>query len=191
MFDELSEFLRPLPAHLRRLWHPDIGCQVLCRTGKPIRIPHAGDTSSPYYNDHSYNPRLTSEAVVGVGVNGWNWIDQRSEYVTFDVDSVANHGGGLPDDQLAEILAKLMDVPETEIIRSKSGRGIHVRLYFAPQPHAMTHGEHAHNGARALAWLAQETGLPLQSAVDACGKIAWIWHADTAPGGFHLLKEAK
>ncbi len=190
MFPELSEFVRDFPKHLRRLWRPDIGTQVLFAKGEPVRIPWGGETPGPYFNDHSYHPRLTAENVVAVGVNGWAWPDGRSEYVTFDLDSVANHGDGLPDEQLAEIVGRLMDVPEAEIVRSKSGRGIHVRLFFDPKPHALTHTEHAHNGARALAWLAQRTGLPLQAAVDACGKIAWIWHRDTAPNGFELLKEA-
>ena len=190
MYRELSEFLRPLPAHLRRLWRPDIGTQVLWVEGKPCRIPHGGDTATPYYDDTPYHPPLTAETVQGVGVNGWNWCDQRSEYVTFDIDSIGNHGNGLPDQQMAEIVAKLMVVPEVELIRSKSGRGVHARVYFDPQPRALPHNAHAHNGKRALLWLAQETGLPLTAAVDACGMIAWIWHRDTAPTGFQLLKEA-
>ncbi len=190
MFQELSEFLRPLPPYLRRLWRPDIGTQVLFVRGKPIRIPHGGMTAKPEYHDHGYHPPLNAKTVKGVGVNGWVWDDGLSEYVTFDLDSVANHGDGLSDERLAEIIGRLMDVPEAEIIRSKSGRGIHVRVYFDPKPRALTHAEHARNGARALAWLAQKTGLPLQAAVDMCGQIAWIWHQDTAPGGFELLKEA-
>lgn len=137
------------------------------------------------------SPAADGETVKGVGVNGWNWCDQLSEYCTYDLDSIANHGDGLTDEHLAKIVGRLMDVPEVEIVRSKSGRGIHVRVFFDPQPHALTHAEHARNGARALAWLAQKTGLPLQAAVDACAKIAWIWHQDTAPGGFRLLKEAR
>jgi hypothetical protein len=190
MLDQLSDFLRPLPPHLRRLWRPDLGAQILFVHGKPCRIPSGGKTASPYFNDHDYHPRLTPQTVKAVGVNGWGWADQRSEFTTFDVDSIANHGDGLTDEQLAEIVGRLMDVPEAEIIRSKSGRGIHVRIFFDPQPRALTHAEHARNGARALAWLAEQTGLPLAAAVDACGKIAWVWHRDTAPGGFELLKEA-
>ena len=190
MLDQLSDFLRPLPPHLRRLWRPDLGAQILFVHGKPCRIPSGGKTASPYFNDHDYHPRLTPQTVKAVGVNGWGWADQRSEFTTFDVDSIANHGDGLTDEQLAEIVGRLMDVPEAEIIRSKSGRGIHVRIFFDPQPRALTHAAHARNGARALAWLAEQTGLPLAAAVDACGKIAWVWHRDTAPGGFELLKEA-
>jgi hypothetical protein len=191
MFTELSEFLRPLPKHLRILWRPDLGAQILFVHGEPIRVPKAGNTPNPYFHDHSYHPPLTAETVKGVGVNGWNWCDQLSEYCTYALDSIANHGDGLTDEQLAKIVGRLMDVPEVEIVRSKSGKGIHVRVFFDPQPHALTHAEHARNGARALAWLAQKTGLPLQAAVDACAKIAWIWHQDTAPGGFQLLKEAR
>ncbi len=190
MFRELAEFLRPLPLHLRRLWGPHIGTQILFAQGVPIRIPKAGKTTKPYYHDHSQHQVLTAETVVGVAVSGWDWPDQKSVYVTFDIDSVLNHGDGLSAEQLAAITAKLMEVPEVELIRSKSGHGLHARLYFDPQPWAMSHTEHARNGARALAWLAQKTGLPLQSAVDACGKMAWIWHSDARPGGFQLLKEA-
>jgi hypothetical protein len=191
MLNELSEFLRASPPHLRKLWRPDIGTQVLFARGGPMRIPRAGGTPHPHFHDHSYHPPLTPQTVKGVGVNGWNWCDQRSEYVTFDVDSVTNHGDGLTDERLAEIVGRLMEVPEAEVVRSKSGKGIHVRIYFDPQPHALTHTEHARNGARALAWLAEKTGLPLQAAVDACAQIAWIWHQDAAPGGFQLLKEAR
>ncbi len=191
MLAELSEFLRPLPKHLRRLWRPDLGTQVVFAKGKPLRIPKGGKTAAPYFYDHCYHPRLTPASVKGIGVNGWNWCDQVSEFVTFDLDSVANHGGGLPPERLAEIAHRLMDVPEVELVRSKSGHGIHARIYFDPHPPARTHTEHAHNGARALAWLARQTGLPLESEVDAAGKIAWIWHQDTAPNGFELLKEGR
>ncbi len=136
MLDQLSDFLRPLPPHLRRLWRPDLGAQILFVHGKPCRIPSGGKTASPYFNDHDYHPRLTPQTVKAVGVNGWGWADQRSEFTTFDVDSIANHGDGLTDEQLAEIVGRLMDVPEAEIIRSKSGRGIHVRIFFDPQPRA-------------------------------------------------------
>ena len=191
MLKELSDFLRPLPRHLRRLWRPDIGTQVnFVKDDKRVRIPKGGATGSPYYHDHPYHPALTPANVKGIGVNGWCWADQLSEYVTFDLDSIANHGDGLADEQLAEVVGRLMDVPEAEIVRSKSGRGIHVRIFFDPQPRAISHTEHARNGARALAWLVQKTALPLEAAVDACAKIAWIWHQDTAPSGFELLKEA-
>jgi len=191
MLNELSEFLRPLPAHLRRLWRPDIGTQVLCVNGECYRIPKAGNTTRPFFHDHTYHPALTTESVLAVGVNGWNWADQVSEFVTFDIDAVANHTTtGLPPERLVEIVAKLMDVPDCELIRSKSGHGIHARMYFGPFPRALTHTEHAHNGARVLAWLARTTGLPLESEVDACGAIAWIYHRDTAPNGFELLKGA-
>ena len=179
MFAELSELLVRLPNHLRRLWRPDLGTQVLFVKGKPIRIPKAGETASPYFHDHTYHPRLTPETVKAVGVNGWNWADQVSEYCTYDLDSIANHGDGLTDERLAEIVGKLMEAPEVEIVRSKSGRGIHVRVFFNPLPHAITHTEHARNGARALAWLckrrASHWNRPWMPALKSRGFIIRTW----------------
>ena len=137
MFAELAEFLRPLPKHLRRLWGPHIGTQVLFVAGPPIRIPKAGKTTEPYFFDHPYHPRLSVKTVKGIGVSGWDWCDQRSAFATFDLDSIANHGDGLTDEQLAKIVGRLMAVPEVELVRSKSGHGIHARVYFDPQPHAL------------------------------------------------------
>jgi len=190
MLTELSEFVREhCPPHLRRLWGPWIGTQVLFTDGKPHRIPYGGKTPDPTYND--YKP-LSVEKVLAVGVNGWDWPDGVSRFVTLDIDSVVNHATtGLAPERLDEIVQALMAVPEVELIRSKSGHGIHARIYFAPYPLARTHTDHAHNGARALAWLARTTGLPLDAEVDACGAIAWIWHRDADPvRGFQLLKEA-
>ena len=193
LLDDLSVFLRRHLAHphLRRLWRPDIGCQVLFAKGdKRFRIPKGGATRTPYYDDTSYHPALNPESVLAVGTNGWNWIDQVSEYVTFDLDSLLNHGDGLKPEQLAEIVEKLTAVPEAEIVRSKSGLGYHVRLYFDPHPAADTHDDHAHNAHRALAWLSKKIDTPLEAAVDMCGAIAWIWHQNTASNGFELIKEA-
>jgi hypothetical protein len=191
--DDVSVFLRQHLAHphLHRLWRPDIGAQILFAKGdKRFRIPKGGATRTPYYHDTSYYPALNPESLLAVGVNGWNWADQVSEYVTFDLDSVLNHGDGLTPEQLAEIVEKIKTVPEAEIVRSKSGLGYHVRLYFDPHPPATTHNDHAHNGRRALAWLGQKIDTPLDAAVDMCGAIAWIWHQKTAPNGFELIKGA-
>ena len=189
--DSLEEFLKPLPLHLRRLWHPDVGTQVHFVNGRRIRVPKDGHTPRPYFNDHSYHPPLTAASVEAIGCNGWNWCDQKSEYVVYDLDSIVNHDDdALTDEQLAEIVGKLMQVPEVELMRSKSGHGIHARIYFDPRPKALTHTEHARNARRALAWVAQRTGLPLEKAVDAKGLIGWIWHREMGPRGFELIKEA-
>ena len=193
LLDDLSVFLRRHLSrpHLQRLWRPDIGAQVLFAKGdKRVRIPKGGATRTPFYDDTSYHPALNPESVLAVGTNGWNWVDQVSEYVTFDLDSLLNHGDGLKPEQLAEIINKINAVPEAEIVRSKSGLGYHVRLYFDPHPAADTHDDHAHNAHRALAWLSKKIDTPLEAAVDMCGAIAWIWHQNTASNGFELIKEA-
>jgi hypothetical protein len=148
-FDALSDFLRALPAHRRKLWGPYIGTQLLWDDTVPdekrkLRIPHDGDgkRGEPDYSDSSYFPSL--DKLIAVGVNGWDWPDRRSRYVTFDLDSLLNHVKGLTPEKIAEIIVKLQAVPWVEIIRSKGGHGYHIRIYFSePFPYAFTHTEHA------------------------------------------------
>ena len=143
--------------HLRRLWRPDIGTQILFAKGdKRFRIPKGGARERRITTTPAIIRRLNPESVLAVGINGWNWVDQVSEYVTFDLDSLLNHGDGLKPEQLAEIVDKINAVPEAEIVRSKSGLGYHVRLYFDPHPAADTHDDHAHNARPCLGVARQE-----------------------------------
>lgn len=193
LLDALRDFLRAhlTHSHLHRLWNSDLGVQTLFANGDRRRIPQDGHTRAPHFDDTPYHPVLTPESVLAVGVNGWNWVNQRSEFVTFDLDSVVNHTKGVPIEQLDEVVARLMAVDDVEIVRSKSGHGYHARVYFDPHPRAITHNDHSHNAKRVLAWLSQQIDYPLATTVDAAGLIAWIWHQKTAPNGFELLKHAK
>ena len=188
LLDAVAEFLKSLPPHLRRLWRPDIGTQILYQNGDAKRIPFGGNSKNPHFDDTPYYLALTPRSVLGVGVNGWNWVDQVSEYVTYDLDSIVNHAGGVPAEKLAEIVEQLKTI-DCEIVRSKSGHGYHVRVHFDPFPVALTHTAHAKNAKRVLAWLGDRLKLPMNDAVDVAGGIAWIWHANTAPNGFEVVKE--
>jgi hypothetical protein len=193
LLDDLGVFLRAnlVQPHLRKLWRTDIGTQInFVQAEKRFRIPKGGASREPYYHDTPYHPALNPESVLGVGVNGWNWVDQISEFVTFDLDSVVNHTEGLAPEALAGIVERLKTIPEVEIVRSKSGHGYHARVYFDPHPAAGSHTDHAHNARRVLAWMSKQIEMPLAGAVDCYGAIAWIWHQKTAPNGFELIKGA-
>ncbi len=186
LFAAISEHLRG--TSLEHLWNPDNGCQLLFDCAKPVRIPRGGCTAHPYFHDTMYFPPLSS--LIAVGVNGWNWVDRKSVFVVFDFDSIVNHSMGLSPEQLAAILVRLQNVPWVSIVRSKSGQGFHVYVFFEPFPHAATHKEHAYNARRVLSHLSNELILDLAQSVDMCGAIAWIWHRDAAPNGFEIVKEA-
>jgi hypothetical protein len=193
--DALTDFLDAQLAdnpYLRKLWAPAIGMQIVYTdTGrhKAKRIPWGGSTRQPWYDDTAYHPDLTVDTVKGIGVNGWDWCDQQSQYVSFDLDSVVNHTSGLAQDQLDAIVDRLMAVPDAEIVRSKSGHGYHVRVYFDPQPRADTHTDHARNARRVLQWLGKTADFAVD-AVDVAGGITWIWHRETGAQGFELIKGA-
>jgi hypothetical protein len=185
--------------HVRKLWRPDIGAQINYVIpdphGKQLvrRIPTdgKGERGEPYFDNTSYFVPPTPKTTEGIGVNGWNWVDQISEFGTFDLDSIVGHSEGLPQSELDEIAVRFREIPEVELIRSKGGHGYHARTYFEHPPVARTHKEHQLNCQRALRWLAERTGLDLTAKVDCCGVIAWIWHRNTAPNGFELIKPAE
>jgi hypothetical protein len=178
-----------------------MGCQLAYQPGKgpkspdgesrdEFRCPLHGDTK-PEIHDTSYHSPLTPDYLFSFAVNGWNWNDLKSEYVTFDLDSIVNHAKGLSPEKIQEIIDKIKAIPWTEIIKSKSGHGYHIRIYFDPPPHAATHNHHQINGQRALAYLSQVTGLDLlQDDIDVCGAMAFIWHKDTASDGLRLIKDS-
>ena len=195
LLSELTDFLKSQPPHLKKLWHSSIGTQLSFTNEVPedkreLRIPHDGNGKhgEPYFDDTAYHPPL--DQLLALGVSGWDWADKRSRYVTFDLDSLLGHVKGLTPERLAEIVDKLKQVPWVEIVKSKGGKGYHVRVYFDPLPIANTHTEHAHNAERALAHLSAVTGIDLQAEVDVCGAIAWLWHRDTSADGFALIKDS-
>ena len=196
LLSELTDFLKSQPPHLKKLWHSSIGTQLSFTNEVPedkreLRIPHDGNGKhgEPYFDDTAYHPPL--DQLLALGVSGWDWADKRSRYVTFDLDSLLNHVKGLTPEKIIEIVEKLKTVPWVEIVRSKSGHGFHVRIFFDPYPIALTHNEHARNAERALAFLSQITSLDLKAAIDKCGEMAWIYHVDTAPTGFELIKDSQ
>ena len=126
------------------------------------------------------------------GVTGWDWQNQRSTYCTIDVDHCGAHVAGHADEMIADLLSRLMLVDQAEIIHSKGGKGLHIRLYFPPAqlPLARTRAEHITNCQRSLVWLSKEIDLDLDTKADARGVVAWIYHVDRQPRGFELVKRS-
>lgn len=155
-------------------------------TWKMIRIPWSADK----------NPKFTDTKMAWdmkhaekIGLTGWNWVDKCSLWVGFDVDSIVGHKEGLPDEEIAEVLAKLMEIPWVTLRRSRGGKGFHVYVFLDPAPETKTHTEHAAVARAVLSLMAREIGEDLSAKVDVFGNILWIWHRDTADDGFELLQQ--
>lgn len=192
LLDELKSFVAAnVDGHLQGLWKPDCESQIMFDTPDPgdatFRIPRNGN-GTPCFDDTAYHPKL--DTLRAIGVTGWNWVDGRSVFNTIDIDSIVNHSAGHNTDILEDLKWRLMLVDEAEIIYSKSGEGIHVRLYFDPdaQPLARTRKEHIANCRRALDWLSRRVEIDLDTVSDCVGVVAWIYNVDRKPNGFKLVK---
>lgn len=186
LLDDLRPFVRThVPEHLQGLFAPDGETQLLF-PAKRIRIPHDGN-GSPVFDDTSYYPPVSN--LQALGVTGWNYVDGSSHHVTIDLDGL-NHKDGHSD--LDDLVARLCLLDQVEIIRSKSGKGYHARVYFDPEsaPRCRTREQHIAVAGRALVWLSSRIGEDLQAKADAVGVVAWIFHVDRGPNGFEIVKRS-
>jgi hypothetical protein len=187
-------------AHLRGLWGPWMETQLLTtaerldsKTGKmepwTPRIPHGSSTDSPTYEDTTYFP--DPKTWIAVGVSGWDWAEQRSRFLTFDVDA-GDHAAGHDDEIIADIIRALTPIAEVELLYSKGGRGVHIRVYFDEDdmPRTTNHNEHGALARPIARWLSERSGIDLERFKDCAGFIAWIAHTDAQPGGFKRIKKS-
>ena len=153
-------------------------------TWKPFRIPW-GSKNEPTYEDGplTYSLELYAQAI---GMTGWNWADQKSQWVGFDFDSIVNHTKGLTQDELKTIYNRLLAVDWVTIYSSTSGLGYHIYVFIENSPVIKNHTDHAALSRAVLSKLSGLCSFELTEKVDVCGGILWVWK-DTA-NGFNLLK---
>jgi hypothetical protein len=155
---------------------------------KHIRIPYRA-WDAPEYTTKRMGWELAEHADA-IGLTGWNWQEKKSVFVTFDLDSVANHkANALTDDEMTAIIASVSEVPWVTVRKSKSGKGRHIYVQIADSPEVANHGEHAAVARSILCLLSAASGADLQGSVDCFGSVAWIWHRQTAEDGFELVKK--
>jgi hypothetical protein len=187
-------------AHLRGLWGPWMETQINTtatytdqKTGEVKkwnpRIPKGSSTDSPTYEDTTNFP--DPKTWIGVGVSGWDWADQRSRFLTFDVDA-GDHAAGHDDEIIADIIRALTPIAEVQLLYSKGGRGVHIRVYFDEDdtPRTTNHNEHGALARPIARWLSERSGIDLERFKDCAGFIAWIAHTEAQPGGFQLIKKS-
>lgn len=171
---------------MNKRWHGWTDGKV---TWKSFRVPWRADTE-PEYTDKRLMWSLAKHAEA-IGLTGWDWRNKVTRYVGFDFDAVIGHQKGLSDAELEGIREAVSGVEWVTVRRSKSGRGIHLYVHFAQPVRTVNHTEHAALARAVLSYLSAVSGQDLESSVDTVGGVLWIWHRDTRPNGFQLLKEGK
>jgi hypothetical protein len=130
--------------------------------------------------------------VEGIGMTGWDWLNKQSLWVGFDFDSITNHEKtGLSNEELNKIRDIMYNIPYVTIVKSTSGKGLHIYVHLEPGFITATHTEHAALARSILTLLSMETGYNLQSSVDVCGGVLWVYHRkQEGTDGLSLIKSA-
>jgi len=156
------------------------------------RWPHNSNTT-PSYKDRTltYSP---GEHCKAIGTSWWNWVDGTSIGIGLDIDTEESHAvttTTVTPEQLDEIIEKLKQLSYVTLVRSKSGQGIHIYVFFNEYdlPLASNHNEHKKHAVATLAKMCRDMDYDLSQHVDAKGSIFWLWAAEIGDGGFELLKD--
>lgn len=150
--------------------------------------------TQPHYRDRplTYSP---SERVTRIGTTWFDWEQQQSIAVAFDIDAIAGHSSTTvtnTTEQLAVVLEQARSLPYTTIVRSKSGNGYHIYVFFDPsdRPQTANHKEHATAAKRVLQKMKTDSGFPFSDYIDVFGGNFWLWSNEIGPHGFELVQDA-
>ena len=172
-------------------------------TWKAFRIPWNSSGVSQF-EDSPLGFNL-ADHIEAIGLTGWKFIVEKdspnydgeykggeSIYLGYDIDSVVGHKKGLTEEELIKVEAACAPIPWISLIRSRSGRGIHLYLHLEKPVKTEDHHVHAALCRSMLSVLTIKTGIDFQApnAVDCIGMILWIWHVETEKNGLQYIKKA-
>jgi hypothetical protein len=169
-----------------------VGFTDSVNTWKPFRIPYNANTE-PTYEDSNITYDISVHAD-GVGMTGWDWKSRVSKWVAFDFDALlghsAQHQKKLSVEELNEIKQTVAQVPWVTLLKSTSGRGLHLYVHLQPFVQTANHNEHAALARAILSMLSGLTGYDFASKVDVCGGNMWVWHKKMeGTDGLTMLKQ--
>jgi hypothetical protein len=154
------------------------------------RWPHKAGTD-PHFHDWTltFDP---AKRITRIGTTWWNWETRKSVAVGIDIDVAEGHAEStvtVTQEQLSNLVDKLATLPYVTMVRSTSGRGIHVYVFFDEndQPVANTHHEHADNARRVLVKIETDLGISLSNHVDCVGSMFWLWANQLSADSFSLV----
>lgn len=155
---------------------------------KTVRIPRDAKTDNPKWESKPLTFDLTVHADA-IGSTGWNWVQRKSIYVGFDIDSISGHKAGLSHEKLDLVLEKLIEIPWVTVYRSTSGNGYHAYVDFEEGVATNNHTEHAALAKAVLDKMSAVTGYNFDSAVDVVGNILWLWGKKYCDKSFEIIKQ--
>ncbi len=155
---------------------------------KSFRIPYEAMTDHSHFEDHTLTFNLLDHAE-GIGMTGWDWVNQKSIWVAFDFDSIKNHEEGLTQEQIDLVYKKAVALDYVTVRRSTSGTGYHIYIFLEPVD-TKSHKEHAALARSILGKMCSDTGHDFMGDVDCFGSNMWVWHRKINDvNGLKLVKE--
>jgi hypothetical protein len=160
-------------------------------TWKPFRIPYKA-YSNPEYTDMPMKFDLDQHAEA-IGMTGWDWEHRVSKWVAFDFDAIIGHSDKhkktLTNAELKKIEELTKEVDWVTLMRSTSGKGLHIYV-FLPDIPTDNHHEHAALARAILGNLSAIVGFDFSAKVDTCGGNMWVWHRKmVGTNGLTMIKQ--
>ncbi len=140
---------------------------------KNFRIPFKADTN-PEYRDTEVGFNF-NEHVDAIGMTGWDWKNRRSLWFAYDFDSIVNHDAGISIQEMEDIQNACLAIPYLGVLKSTSGKGLHIYVFIEGGFPTANHNEHAALARSFLGVLSAKLGMPLESSVDCVGSVLWVW----------------
>jgi len=165
--------------------HHWTGWKAHGETWKSFRIPWNAK-SEPEYVDRPL--KFSTKHFESIGMTGWDWKARVSRWVGFDFDAVIGHVQGLTATELDDIKDRVMKIDWVTVRRSKGGLGLHLYVALDPPVPTENHTVHAALARAILSELSGVVGVNLFTKVDCYGGVLFVWHRETKPQGFTVVK---
>ena len=195
----VANFLKSKNSPHAKHFHPDLELQVVPVSEEQayeidscdfssciIRVPKDGNKRPIDVDFAMYRP----EFIQRIGTSGWNWKEQCSEFVIFDLDGKDHGDNGLSDKELKEAVDAVSNLPYVEVYSSKGGVGRHFYVHLKGHVPAKVRSEHRLVAHAVLAIMSRVVGRNLAESVDVFGGIGWLWDRDAKENGFQLIQPA-
>lgn len=216
--DGVAQFLRKRTeqsSYLIPQWSPELETQIVVHAGSNEVDGDSGDEDSaiwtdgettwfnhrwprnawgdPHYKDRPLTFSLSTHLKC-IGTTWWNWVQQRSIAVVFDVDAAEGHSDKTLTNtsaQLEEFVTAARSLPYATLLRSKSGNGFHTYIFFDENdlPQTKNHNEHASLAGFVLDKMSKDAEFDFSKYVDVKGGNFWIWASEIGPHGLELVQE--
>lgn len=111
-----------------------------------------------------------------VGVTGWNWRDEQTEFVIIDYDAY-DHENGNEEATLELVKAAAASLGWVWVRHSKGGRGYHLVVVLDTPMPAATGTAHQANAKAVLERMSADSGFDFGKFKDCCGVVGYVYPA--------------